>query len=205
MADAVQQSPKWWSQSLLLIRLRQLHSRCILCIVFAPFRRVLTVCWILNLSSLLATMWSTLTGSFKKTKRGNEHSSHVSCWLILQKHFKGKYTIHRWLHPHFAGPHQINTRPHTYIKDSQPIFIFEWVQSQLVFQNLTHPCWPTLPLFVAELQDPLHILLGHWVVIFQGLKGKHKARCYSFISLFIFPGKDTAVHITWQTACRICF
>lgn len=108
----------------------------------------------------------------------------VTCWLVLQKHFKRKYTIQRWLHPHYTGPHQINSRMHTYIKDSQPIFIFEWVQAQLVFQNLTHSRWPTLPLFVAELQDPLNILLGHWVVIFQRLKGKHKAQL--FIHFFIY-------------------
>lgn len=29
---------------------------------------------------------------------------------------------------------------------------------------------PTLPLFVTELQDPLNILLGHKVIIFQCLK-----------------------------------
>lgn len=28
----------------------------------------------------------------------------------------------------------------------------------------------TLPLLVAELQDPLYVLFGHWVIIFKWLK-----------------------------------
>lgn len=35
---------------------------------------------------------------------------------------------------------------------------------------LTHSWCLTLPLFVAEIQNPLHVLLGHWVIIFQRLK-----------------------------------
>lgn len=48
----------------------------------------------------------------------------------------------------------------------------------------------TLPLFVAELQNPLHILLGHWVIIFQRLK-ENRRHCYF--------RKDTVLHFTWQT------
>lgn len=56
--------------------------------------------------------------------------------------------------------------------------------------NLAHSRCPTLPLFVAELQDPLNILLGHWVIIFQRLKGNRRhAVVLFFLFFFIFPGK----------------
>lgn len=67
--------------------------------------------------------------------------------------------------------------------------------------NLAHSRCPTLPLFVAELQDPLNILLGHWVIIFQRLKGNRRHAVFFFF--FFFPRKDTVVHITWQTARMI--
>lgn len=54
---------------------------------------------------------------------------------------------------------------------------------------LTHSCCLILPLFVAELQDPLHVLLGHWVIAFQCLKENR---------WHYFSRKCTVVLTTWQ-------
>ncbi len=44
----------------------------------------------------------------------------------------------------------------------------------------THTVWCLIsPLFVAELQNPLHILLGHWLIVFQGLKENRRHISFS--------------------------
>lgn len=61
--------------------------------------------------------------------------------------------------------------------------------------NLAHSRCPTLPLFVAELQDPLNILLGHWVIIFQRLKGNRR-HAVVFIFFFFRERHSCAYYMT---------
>lgn len=66
-------------------------------------------------------------------------------------------------------------------------------------EGLWPACWApwrilTLPLFVTELQDPLNILLGHKVVIFQGLK--EKRRCVSRWNRFAGDESNGSIHLS---------
>lgn len=70
--------------------------------------------------------------------------------------------------------------------------------------NLAHSWCPTLPLFVAELQDPLNILLGHWVIIFQRLKGKQKTRC-CFYFLFLFQERHSCAYYMTNSSMIFSF